>query len=244
MIFCICLFDQCTEQKKNSPMDIIELSNGESIRCKSLTKDEYQLLLKDNKREAIQRFLDRYGIEVRNIKGNSVVVKEQDYYTLYFSIEDLDKVLLDATGALGGKELLLNKNLYGQKFPEKTDSLIKQLLLKLQIQYVPLDEKLLKEIDKAILVLPNPHLFKEEYFLNFIAIVGETLIRKHNISWQMEMAADRMTWNPYLIIRNQRVQFFVYLYEDVFLKENSSTNSPFLSEIFETVEDIIQYNIR
>lgn len=71
---------------------------------------------------------------------------------------------------------------------------------------------------------------------NFIALMGELLIKKYDAEWIMELSSDNITYNPYLKIRDKKVQFFIYLFEDIFIKEKPVAN--LLTEIYRTVDEI------
>src|SRR5436305_11591546 len=111
VIWFLIVFVSC-DQKKKRKMDSIELNNGLTVKCKSLSKDEYNSLMKDTAGGAIKRFREKYSIDVRQLRNGQVVVKEDDYYTLYYNLNDLDMVLGNASGSLQGVEILQNKNIY------------------------------------------------------------------------------------------------------------------------------------
>jgi len=96
-------------------------------------------------------------------------------------------------------------------------------------------------IDQKIDTLQDPLEFKRRYFINLIALVGEVYISAGKAKWEMKISGDSVTWNPYLIIKKQEVNFFVYLYEDVFLV--SANKERGLLEIYETIGDIERYNL-
>lgn len=235
------LFVSC-HQKEKRKMDSIQLNNGLTVKCKSLSKEEYNSSLKDTPGSSIKRFKEKYNIDVHQLRNGQVLVKEDDYYTLYYNLGDLDMVLLNASGYSQGVEILRNKNIYGSDFPAKTDSLINQLCISLSIEYKETNEQLLKEVDTKINKLKDPELFREGYFINFIALIGESLIKKHQARWEMKIASDGSTWNPYLIINDHRVQFFTYLYEDIFISHSQEDH--LLFEIYETVNAIREHNLK
>lgn len=241
IIYVLCLLISCNQSKQKKEMDTIELSNGLSIKCQSLTKSEYEILLKESIGDSIHRLKERYGVDVHQLKNNKVIVKEEDYYTLYYSLDDLDKVLLDASGASQGSEILLNKNPYGKSFSDSTNMLIKELLSSLSLAYKDPDERVLKIIEDRVNSLPNAESYKKEHIMHFIAVVGEVLKKKYAASWDMILSSDGITWNPYMIIKGYQIQFFTYLYEDVFL--GSSVHYSFLTEVCETIDEIVKYNL-
>lgn len=223
-------------------MDIIELSNGTSIQCKALSAAEYKRLLKGANAERIERYALHYEIDVHKVDEKTILVRENDYYTLYFSLNDLDNVLMDAASGNTGKEIMLNKNKYGSDFPANTGALIRQLCDALQMEYVQVSPEFLAALDDKMDALKNPVEFKRKYFLNLIAVVGEAFNAKHQAAWEMVQAEDGVTWNPFIKIRGEHIQCFVYLYEDVFIASDNTRN--LLSEIFKTMDDIQKYNIK
>lgn len=122
-ILALMRFDAAGQKK----MDIIELSNGTSIQCKALSAAEYKRLLKGANAERIERYALHYEIDVHKVDEKTILVRENDYYTLYFSLNDLDNVLMDAASGNTGKEIMLNKNEYGSDFSANTGALIRQL---------------------------------------------------------------------------------------------------------------------
>jgi len=88
-------------------MNIIELSDGSHINCQALGEREYHDLLKETG-DPVPRYEEEYGIDVRILEDGTVLVKESDYYTLYLSLDDLEKVLLDSALQSGGREIMLN----------------------------------------------------------------------------------------------------------------------------------------
>ncbi len=221
-------------------MNAIDLSDGTHINCQDLDEREYYDLLKKTG-NPVPRYEKEYGLDVRILEDGKVLIKESDYYTLYFSLDDLEKVLMDSVRQSGGRELMLNKNIYGSLFPEKTSELIGQLCIALKISKTPADVELLTLIDRKIDALQDPLEFKRQYFINLCALIGEAYIGTGKAQWKMKLSDDGVTWNPYLIIKKQEVNFFVYLYEDIFLV--SANKERGLLEIYETIGDIERYNL-
>lgn len=220
-------------------MDKIELNNGVSIKCQVLNKQEFAEMLQDEKGELLEKYKHPFGLEVYELQNTHVIVKENNYFTLFLSISDLDKVLTASTGIGSGQEILLNKNPFGKTFPDHVSRLVGDVLTDLNLpSNLPVDEKLLVWVDSEILKKEDAVEFKKNYFINLIAIVGEALKHNHKANWKMELSSDGQTWNPCLIIKGRKVQFFIYLYEDVFLTEKR--NEPVLIETYETINDVLQ----
>ena len=221
-------------------MNTIDLSDGTHVNCQDLDEREYYDLLKKTG-DPVPRYEKEYGLDVRILEDGTVLVKESDYYTLYLNLDDLEKVLVDSVQHRGGRELMLNKNIYGSSFPEKTSGLIEKLCAALKVSKTNPDVEFITLIDRGIDALQEPLEFKRRYFINLVALIGEAYISTGKAKWKMKIADDNVTWNPYLIVKKQEVNFFVYLYEDVFLV--SANKERGLLGIYETIDDIERYNL-
>lgn len=220
---------------KKTNMDIIELHDGSSVKCNYLTKDEYDKLLKDTIGEEI---LKPHGIIAHKLSNMSVVATKDYDYTLFFSMSDLDKVIANSENGRSSSEALMNKNKYGEAFPNATKDLIKNLLDTLSIDHKPLTGEFLLEIDRRIEKLDDAQWFMKEHIMNLIAVVGETLISKYHGKWKMKLGKDGVTWNPYLE-KIEGMDFFIDLYEDVFINE---PKYHVLYQTYENVVGVIKFN--
>lgn len=222
-------------------MDRIVLKDGNSIACESLSKEDFDKRVIQSKIQPIAEYKDKYSIDVFEISKKEVLVKEGNYYTLYYSLADLDSVLKGSNVVEEGKEILYGKNPYGEEFSKKTEKLINQLDILLNLQSVKsLSPSYLELVDKKINALDNSQVFFEENFINIVALIGEAIIEKHHASWDMRLSNDKITWNPYLKINNQHIDFFSFLYEDIFIEKNIKNCIP---EIYQTTIEIIEHNI-
>lgn len=225
--------------KSIGKMDSIELSDGTTIKCRALTKEQFESLLKSDNVSFLKEYKERYSINVYWLNNGELLVNEGEYYTLYFKLSDLDK-LLSQTDIGNSAEVLLNKNPYGKEFATNAKILSKKLTDFFSVLPSNDQDGFLKMLDIQIDSLPNAQEFKREHFISILATIGEALIIKYNANWEMELGSDGVTWNPYLRVRGKRVQYFVYLYEDVFLKEDHRHT---LSEIYLTMSSIIERNL-
>lgn len=242
VIFILFVLGGCYRSPKDTIMDEIELQNGMTIKCQMLNEQTFSKLLTDKKGEAIEKYSLAFGIEVYELQNSHVIVKEGNYYTLYFSLRDLDKVLFHSEAGVNGQEILLNKNYFGKDFPQHTSFLIKELLSELNLsENAQVDKDLLLLIQAEVIKRPDAEDFEKKHLLHFIAVIGNALINKYSASWNMQLASDQQTWNPYLVVKEENVQFFTYLYEDIFMVDKSSNT--FLTESYETVTGIIEYNL-
>jgi hypothetical protein len=224
----------------NKKMANIILSTGEKIKCKALSDSEYNRLLKDSVGGVIKELKEKYGTEIHVLNNGQVVINEKDYYTLYYKLEDLEKVLADVSEASHGTEVM-SGNTYGADFPLHTDALIRQLCDTLGVNERDHNVNQLGQIDKRISGLPNADTFNEDYMINYVALIGEIIIKKYGAKWDMQLSEDGRTWNPYLRVNEQQLQFFTYLYEDIFL--NSGTNKHVVLSVYQTTDDIVRVNL-
>ncbi|RFM29068.1 hypothetical protein [Deminuibacter soli] len=219
-------------------MDKIELRNGKTIERQSLTKEVYEDLLRN-----AEKRMDGFAglkMEVDVLNDRRVLVEENGHYTIYYNLPDLQNVISDVKELENSSEMLLNKNSYGERFSEHVEELVRGLLSDLQMTDEKLDDSLLKKIDNKVRTLEHGgQSFNEDHLINYIALIGLMLTKYHGAVWQMEKADDGVTWNPYQV-RNQEIQFFIYLYEDIFMNKVSAD---IVYEVYATMEDIIKYNL-
>ncbi len=223
-------------------MDRIELNNGMTIKCQMLNKIEFYQILKENNGILLEKYSISFEqLEVYELSNKNVLVKEDDYYTLYYSLSDLDSVLANASDFASGQVILLNKNPYGKDFPNHTSKLIQELLQNLNIPTnLPINKDILKLVDTEIFKINGYQNFERDHFIHLIAIVGEVLKNDFNANWEMNLSSDGKTWNPYLKIKGNDFEFFTYLYEDIFLTEKRK--EPVLLETYLTVNAIVNFN--
>lgn len=212
-------------------MDNIELSNGAFVKCKSLTFSEFEALRLIASEGLIEKFRKQFDVEAYRLNNQEIIASEGGYYMLFENTSDLEQVLKD-NHSTHGTEILNNKNPYGKEFPKQTDALIKELTESLSVNYVQVDEQLLKELDNKITRLPNGSEFKKKKLINLIAVIGEVLIQKNKIEWKMVLSSDGKTWNPYLQSNTRTIKFFIDLYEDIYIKRKNGSS---LLELYETI---------
>ena len=215
----VILLFACKGREQKQSMEKVEFKDGSNIQFKPLTEAEYLHLSKQAVSGPLAHYKEAYGIDVSMLPNGQIIGKDRDYYGLYYSLSDLDKVLADfEANSSHGTEVLLNKNIYGRLFPQETDTLIRQLLSRLHMPYREPNRMLLESVDSNITALPNSGEFYMQHMINIIALLGEAIRGEYGASWKMELASDGVTWNPYLTIKGSKIQFFTYLYEDIFIK--------------------------
>ena len=196
-------------------MDFIELTNGMSIPCKGLTDHEYNLYFESSNKIYIPHFFDTFGVFVYEINSTCFVLRNEDYYTLYYSFEDIEMVLSEDCTTT---QILLNKNPFHSEFIDNINFLITQMVETLNIENSINGEGLCLQIIQKIDILNNAGDFKKKHFLNLIALIGNEIIHIYDVSWNMILSEDGVTWNPYIKVNTngKNIPIFVYLYEDIF----------------------------
>lgn len=235
ILFCFFVISSCKRKNQTKKMDNIELSDGSFVKCKSLSFNEFEALRLNALGEPIGKFKNQFGVEVYQLNNDEAIANDGGYYMLFDNTNDVEKVLVDAHQSSHGTEILSNKNPFGKDFPNHTNILIKELSDTLGVKYIQPDEQLLKDLDYKLSKLPSASEFKKKHLINFIAVIGEVLRKKYKTEWEMVLSSDAKTWNPYLRSNSRPIEFFTYLYEDVYIKENTEL---LLTEIYETVNDI------
>src|SRR5690606_38996237 len=131
-----------------------------------------------------------------------------------------DLILQDTMAS--SQEILYGLNPYGEKFPLHTRELIQDLCIELDLNYSAYEndlEGLIKALGEQIKLKKEKDFYKEK-FLNLVALIGEAANKKMGSSWMMVLSDDdNLTWNTFLLMRNEKVVFHTYLYEDIFLAD-------------------------
>ncbi|WP_374950020.1 hypothetical protein [Mucilaginibacter sp.] len=217
-------------------MDSIELNDGTLVECTYLTETQFVKLKSNVVQGAIESFKIKYQAEVYQFPDGSVIASKDGIYVQFNSLDDLKSVLDDTNEDQIVTSILHNKNPFGELFPNHTFQLIRQLTDSLQMpEGEPVNAQLLKDIDSKISDLPNPSIFKKKFFINLVAVVGEVICKEHNIKWRMILSDDKQTWHPYLYTPKKPIEFFSYLYEDIY---ESNRQGSILFEAYQTANDI------
>ncbi len=180
---------------------------------------------------------EKYNLNAFKLEDGKVIVQESNKYALYPSIDVLLDVLKGYTGP-HKKEFLDGRNPFGKNFPVEVDHIISKMLRDFGINLDMSKRDILKKLD-SVIVKNRDNDFLDRNLLGFIALIGKYNIEEFGGKWEMELADDRRTWNPSILINNQKVYFVSYIWED-FL--DYRVNNP-ATEVFETVGDVIRYNI-
>lgn len=199
---------------------------------------EFEKMKLDGKLIFCDQVYQLHGLNAFALADNKVIVQESDKFALYPSLEVLMDVLKGYKGPYS-RELLEGKNPYHNEFPDKVDELITQMFKKFDLNPKELDKnELLSRLD-SIVVKNRDTAFLDSHIMNFIALIGKYIIEDFKGKWEMVLADDKTTWTPSLVVKNQKVYFVSYIIED-FL--NPKVQNP-VTEVYETVKDIIKMNI-
>lgn len=227
----------CSCNNKNDmelKFDKAKLNNGEEIETIDLNDKQYNDTLKKYKN--LKRIYNSITIAepdiiIHEMDDSYILVSSDGYHSIYKSIDDLIKVMNDFDG--GGIEILYALNKYGENFPNHTNQLIDELFGALNYNT---NEQLncdFEVLEKKINNLENVKDFNEKNILNYISLVGEIVLNKYHGHWQMDIAKDNKTWNPYLVIDNDKIDIVSYAYEDMVQSNNG------LTHLKESITDII-----
>jgi hypothetical protein len=221
-------------------MDNLELSDGSFLKLESLNHAKYELLKEKRREQSESDYTRNFNAEVFLLEDGRVIVDQDGAYSLLDNLSDVDKLFSHNLEYAQGREVLYYKNAYGKDFPNHTNILIRNLVNAVGIEYADNYETLMNLIDAKLETIPEASIFKKTYFINFIAVIGEALRKKHKTEWVMILSDDGTTWNPYLKSHKGRpINFFIYLYEDIYI--NHINSGDLLFEIYETVNDIKTY---
>lgn len=212
------------------------LSDGSCIKYKVLDDDHYSQIILDTTKIDLSDQYSLEGLTIYKFK-NLIIVKDEFNVVMYYSEVDYNKVLDDYSE--DGLEILNGLNVYNELFPERINDIIINLFGNLNL---PIPSKIevshLNLIDSIINSKEDSVLEVRKNFMGIIAVIGELINQKKGTSWKMILSDDNKTWNPYLILGNDEISFFEYIYEDVFVDFNELSTY----EVYHTVLDIIYYN--
>jgi hypothetical protein len=224
--------------KNKSNMEIkfekAQLSNGVEIETIALNDKQYKDIL--NKNKNLKRIYNSITandseIIIYEMENNDILVSSDGYHSIYKSLEDLVRVINDFDE--GGIEILSTTNKFNQDFPCHTEELIKNLCTSLGYKPVEQINYDLTILDKKIRMNNDIRDFNEKHILNYIALIGKIINNEYGGKWEMCVAKDNKTWNPFLIIDNNKIDIVSYTYED--LVENNNG----LVHLKESIIDII-----
>jgi len=137
--------------------------------------------------------------------GRILVVFENGKGKLGESREALLK-LITAVGQQKPVHLLSGRLPQGKEFVTEVPKLIDQLAMNLGIPRNELDksEGSLDIVDKAIKRIGRRKSMKPEVFAPLVAYVGEVIRQAVGGEWELRLAADGETWEPWIVRQNSR----------------------------------------
>jgi hypothetical protein len=201
-------------------MNLIDFEDGTFTFVKELQSGEVEKLKKNVSKDAVST--NYKGIELLTVYKSAagVLASFEGMDLLFDSLDDLDKAIKDGFYTeMAVREVMFKKNPYGKNFDSQTKQLITALLTDLKIDTnTSLDQDLLKSVEDKIAQLPKPYHFYRSHFIHITALLGEVILSKHpSWKWDIVLAGDQQTWNPYLADKNARHPFFIDFYEHLFL---------------------------
>ncbi|MDD1524991.1 hypothetical protein [Riemerella anatipestifer] len=200
---------------------LFKLNSGEEIYSIELNKKQYETIMKDSLK--FKDISDNFHFtsldsKVYQMPNGNILSSDDGYYTIFKNINDLKKLINDFSDS-NGSEILNKLNPYGENFSNYSNNLADDII-NVTNAVGNNDVDKLKAIDFFI----NTHIeYKScKYLINYIALIGNMILKKYNGTWETELATDRETWNPYLKIEGKRYDLITYVYEDVILSDRSS----------------------
>ncbi len=222
------------------------LDNGEIIRYQQIAKDSANSIVQNQKVTAIESS-DKNDSLYKLDDGRILLMQNYGGCYLYRNIGDIN-LLKKSTEDFYNKlaqnpdaenHLLSGIFQYTDNFPTYAPKLSKSLLADFGVRSQTVDINALKDIDNKILSTEDPVEIYRQHFAAIIAIVGEALVEKHHAQWCMQRSKKGDVWEPYLQIGERKVEFFNWLYEDIFI--NQDPEKPLLFESYQTIEDWLNY---
>jgi hypothetical protein len=241
LIFLSLIFSCGQEREKQSAMIdekafTITDSLGNSYKAFRLSFEEFNEYKKEGL-GSLDSLHELYGMTCYETKNGQVIVEKSGKYALYPSVSVLEDIVRKSNSPRR-EDLLFNKNPFGNSFPDHSNELVKKTLDDFRIDSTLGRSEILSKLDSIVINNRNESFF-ENHYLGLIAIVGNLIIQEYKAEWNMVLASDKVTWHPYLMLRNHKVYFIHYIMEDFF---NSKQHKP-ITEVYETVAAIIRTNI-
>jgi hypothetical protein len=180
------------------------------------------------------------SLEVYKIKEGVIVIRHgQDEFPLYPSEEVLIHQLTSHPSP-EVKDILEGINIYGEDFPKKAQTLAKDFLDRIIVDYNKQSSiDILKAVDRHINVNRNKKFF-DENFLSLVSVIGELVNRDYGSGWVVVKSKRSETWTPTLIYKGQHIYFDDYILIDF---DNKNQQNPLLN-VYLSIVDIMQINIR
>lgn len=103
------------------------------------------------------------------------------------------------------------------------------------------DENSLKAVDSFLNRQTDPFAVRKKYFMDMVALLGETLIQKfgNRCHWVMELSKDGVTWEPDVFYDQDWLSIGTTLYDSL----RDATNKEPLDFTFDVLDLIIHANL-
>jgi hypothetical protein len=211
---------------KTENMVLHDLTNGNFVFATILKEGSVDSLVAN-------KVLTKYEKVPRNISGDiyindnkEIILKLVDEAILFENEQEFNAVVNDGYySEVISHTVMFGKNKEGKEFYKNRLTLIKELLLKLNIKDNPkVDKNLLKRVECLIAQKEKPFHFYRENFANCLALIGEVFINYNNkLMWHMELDKDGKTWNPFLFYNGEKIALFLDVNKQIFRLYNKET---------------------
>lgn len=157
-----------------------------------------------------------------NILGDGIgwlYDSRQEWLAFFASLEELE--------SQEPVHILRSRLLQGQHFAELAPDLANQLAEELNLSVEQLDRSRasLALIDSAIQNIEREDLLKEEIFTALTAYVGEVIKNATHARWEMRLASDGETWEPWLVNSGQSFPISSMLYDELYEEPDCSVSA-------------------
>lgn len=214
----------------------IKNEDGSSYEVIIISDTEFKELINNKHIIFNEDLFELFGYKTFSTLDSKVIIEESGNYAIYPSRDLLIRQLEKIKGPYS-RELLFEKNPFGNEFPSHAKSLIREFASKFHLQAVG-GKTLLTSIDSVVTRNRNSEFF-EKYYLLFIAIIGENIIEEKGGKWEMYLGNDKTTWSPYIKFKSKDLHFIHYIREDFF---NLKLDNPLLNS-YEDIISVIETNI-
>ena len=161
--------------------------------------------------------------------GHTLVVLKDGAGRLYNSQEDWLSHLasLEHLQHQEAVHILQERLPQGQDFVRSIPSLVEQLSRKLHMPIERLDKSRvsLELVDQVIRQKERDECLSPEVFPPLVAYVGEVVRSSTNLDWEMRLASNGATWEPWLVSPNQSFSIASMIYDELSEEPNYSVSS-------------------
>ncbi len=151
--------------------------------------------------------------------GQTLTVLKDGAGRLYSSNEDwlLHLASLEQLGQQEPAHVLSERLPQGADFARIAPNLVEQLSRRLNIPIERLDwsRASLELIDQAIHQKERDECLDPEGFAPLVAYLGEVIKRSTDAQWEMHLASDRTTWEPWLVSSNRSFPIASLVYDEL-----------------------------